>query len=113
SWSTKSICGEFWRNSLPIIITRELTLRSGRTHRTRARSNALATLLHIRSLAGYTIDMLESSFWKRQAQGLGYQNAWLRCAHQWPYQELHRHVRPQAAAQGTWPIPRHIALRGS
>ena len=23
-------------------------------------------LLHIRSLAGYTIDMLESSFWKRQ-----------------------------------------------
>jgi hypothetical protein len=26
----------------------------------------LAMLLHIRSLAGYTIDMLESSFWKRQ-----------------------------------------------
>jgi hypothetical protein len=25
-------------------------------------------LLHIRSLAGYTIDMLESSFWKRQVQ---------------------------------------------
>src|ERR1035437_6320878 len=61
----KSICGEFWRNSPPIIITRELTLRSGRTHRTRARSNALAMLLHIRSLAGYTIVMLESSFWKR------------------------------------------------
>jgi hypothetical protein len=49
--------------------TRELTLRSGRTHRTRARSNALAMLLHIRSLAGYTIDMLESSFWKRQPTG--------------------------------------------
>jgi hypothetical protein len=25
-------------------------------------------LLHIRFLAGYTIDMLESSFWKRQGE---------------------------------------------
>ena len=31
-------------------------------------SFALAMLLHIRSLAGYIIDMLVSSFWKRHLQ---------------------------------------------
>jgi|SRR5450759_2467269 hypothetical protein len=31
----------------------------------------LAMLLHIRSLAGYTIDMIESSFWKRQVRTVG------------------------------------------
>jgi hypothetical protein len=46
-------------------VTAENARREWR-QRTRARSNGSAMSLHIRSLAGYTTDTHESSFWKRQ-----------------------------------------------
>jgi hypothetical protein len=45
---------------------RERTFRSGRTRPADGQSNNSETLSRIQSLADYTIDMLESSFQKRQ-----------------------------------------------
>ena len=59
-----------WANSCEIryliIIRYELTFRLGRTRPARARSSGSKILSRIRSLAGSTIDTLESSFQKRQ-----------------------------------------------
>src|SRR5260370_33521758 len=55
----------------PIIMTCELTFRSGRTRPTRAQSSGPETLLRIRSLAGCTIGTLESSIRKRQVRARG------------------------------------------
>jgi hypothetical protein len=64
--ATQSTLGEFLRNTLPIIIRYELTFRLGRMRPAHARSRGSETLSPIRSLAGCTIDTLESSFQKRQ-----------------------------------------------
>src|SRR5450755_1848164 len=50
----------------PIIMTYELTFRSGRTRPAHARSSGSEMLLHTRSLVGSIIDTRESSFRKRQ-----------------------------------------------
>ena len=60
----------------PIIMTCELTFRSGRTRPTRVKSSGSETLLRILFLADCTIDMHDSSFQKRQpfASSLPYYN---------------------------------------
>ena len=60
SCSTLSTFGEFLTTKY------ELTFRSGRMCPAHARSSGSEALLHIRFLAGYTIDTHESSFQKRQ-----------------------------------------------
>ena len=51
----------------PIIMRRILMFRSGRMHRTSARSSASETSLHMQSWADYITSTHESSFRKRQA----------------------------------------------
>ena len=61
----------------------ELTFRLGRTRPAHARSRGSDTLSRIRSLAGSTIDTLESSFQKRHVlQGYGEHSESARCY--WP-----------------------------
>jgi hypothetical protein len=61
---------ESFRNTLPITMRRGRTFRSGRTRPADGQSNNSETLSRIQSLADYTIDTLESSFQKRQADEL-------------------------------------------
>jgi hypothetical protein len=58
------------RNSPPIIMGRVLIFRSGRMHRTGARSSASEISLHMQSWADYIIGRHESSFRKRQGAKL-------------------------------------------
>jgi hypothetical protein len=64
--STPSTFGESLRNTRPITMRFGPTFRSGRMRPADGPSSGSATLSRIRSLADYTIAMLESSFRKRQ-----------------------------------------------
>src|SRR5262245_42042098 len=65
-----STCDEFWRNTQATTMRRERTFRSARMRRTDVKSIESETSSPIRSLAGYIIDTLGSSFRKPQGSGL-------------------------------------------